>query len=786
MNILKYLPVLSLFLVFTMHALSQNQIPIAKKGIIDLRDWNFNEKGIIELDGEWEFYWNEFLEPGNSNDSVSIMTGRYINVPNSWKDHEYNGEKLSNLGFASYRLKILIKNHNQKLKLQYFLPTMSSRCYVNGRDVLSSGKLGKTKEEANASFVYESQEFSSDSDTLEVLIHVSNFMNPKGGLFSGLQLGTSAQIDKKIIQQSMINSFLLGIFLLMLIYHVVLYLLRRKDISNLYFALSCLGFFVYNGIVDGLFSAFIPNVEFIVLYRLMFLSLTVIVSALFLFVYSLYPEDYNKRAIISITIVGILFIFTTILPEKILISEFVSGGTQVYLIVAAIYTIFVIIKAFFKKRQDAGVLLLGLLILILSMVNDTLHNLNIIHTIVLVNFGLLTFFLFQSYIISARFSRAFGVSEKLTNELQNMNENLENMIIDRTREIETQKEEILAQTEQLKSQNDKLIEMDRFKQGMTSMIVHDLKNPLNTILSVSDSIGTKALTTESETLKGTGLQMLNMVLNILDVNKFEEASMAINFGMHALLDIVKLATKQVEFLVKQKNIQIINNFTSQYKVLCDRDIIERVLVNLFTNAIKYSPHNSSIEILVYPCTGESLPPELKKIDCSENTSEKLLIAVKDNGTGIKQDAIPLIFQKFRQLDAVESGNVKSTGLGLTFCKLAIEAHGGEIGVNAEQEKGSLFWFTLKTNKISKSSDLIEQEKPEKNVLITLSATDKEYLNNYLNELTQLEYYEVTSIRRVLATINADISDPVKAWKDLVELAIKNSNQEEYEKLIKSL
>jgi len=116
-----------------------------------------------------------------------------------------------------------------------------------------------------------------------------------------------------------------------------------------------------------------------------------------------------------------------------------------------------------------------------------------------------------------------------------------------------QKEEIEQQAEELKAANEKLVELDEFKQGMTGMIVHDLKNPLNGIINVSDADSPK---NQLIHIKQSGKQMLNMVLNILDVQKYEEHRVTINKTSVSLFDLSQAAINDVAFLAERKNITI--------------------------------------------------------------------------------------------------------------------------------------------------------------------------------------------------------------------------------------
>jgi len=234
--------------------------------------------------------------------------------------------------------------------------------------------------------------------------------------------------------------------------------------------------------------------------------------------------------------------------------------------------------------------------------------------------------------------------------------------------------------QKIQQQNNQLVELDKFKESMTGMIVHDLKNPLNAIMGLSSM--------ESENdimlmINAAGYQMLNLVMNILDVQKFEDTSMKLSLQNENLNDLVNNAMKQVSLLVKQKNILLTNELENNYVVSADGELIVRVIVNLLTNAIKFTPNSGKIAI------GN------EENDSSQNTNEQFLtICVKDTGQGIPQDKLHLVFEKFGQVVAKKSGGVRSTGLGLTFCKLSVEAHGGKIWVESEVNVGTTFKFTL--------------------------------------------------------------------------------------------
>lgn len=342
-----------------------------------------------------------------------------------------------------------------------------------------------------------------------------------------------------------------------------------------------------------------------------------------------------------------------------------------------------------------------------------------------------------------------------------------NKIISSQKEkVENQKEEIQSQADNLKITNDKLIELDHFKESMTGMIVHDLKNPLNAIINASKTF---SLEKQITIMKQSGKHMLNMVMNILDVHKYEDSEMVLDKKNNSLFEHALNAISEVSFLAKQKSIRIENKISQETGVQSEKEIIERVIVNILTNAIKYTHTNGKISII-----------------CQLPNSNKELVIVKitDTGQGIPADKLDKVFDKFAQVEAKKSGKVRSTGLGLTFCKMAIEAHGGEIGVESEEGKGTTFWFSLPLGEMLEiKKEAVILPKTDK---LVLSANDKIVLEPYISELRNLLVYETSSIEEILARIDAPDSETLQKWKEEISNCLYLMNEEKYRELINLL
>jgi len=333
--------------------------------------------------------------------------------------------------------------------------------------------------------------------------------------------------------------------------------------------------------------------------------------------------------------------------------------------------------------------------------------------------------------------------------------------------LELQNEEITAQTEALKMANNELMELNAFKEMMTSMVIHDLKNPLSSIIGLSNQ---KSPERNLHLIRQSGKQMLNLVMNILDIQKFENTRIPLNLVNVNMTELFNRATSEVSGLIDAKNLEI--KYVGDFRkiVFADNELIERVLINILSNAIKYSGNNAEITI-----SSEDL----------EN-QDFIKISVTDYGPGIEPEHLQKVFDKFSLVSLKKTGAVRSTGLGLSFCKMAVEAHQCSIGVESETGKSTTFWFTLKKGMIKKEVSERMQEILNENVLATLSDDDKEYLRGFVSGLSPLKFYQIGKLIPVLNAVDDTKSLAIKRWKTDIENAVYSNNETQFKKLISAI
>jgi two-component system, sensor histidine kinase and response regulator len=226
--------------------------------------------------------------------------------------------------------------------------------------------------------------------------------------------------------------------------------------------------------------------------------------------------------------------------------------------------------------------------------------------------------------------------------------------------------------------------LDELKDSLTSFIVHDLRNPLTGIngyldlLAVSNNLKKQDLS-DVKKAKQSVKMMIVMISNLLDTAKMENNEMEINAEDCELGEIVSTAIKTIEPMFIEKAIHLFDKTNEKNTgVKVQRGLIERVVQNLLSNAIRYTPEKGNILI-------ES---EL------DEQSKSAVVSVSDRGTGVPREYRQKIFDKFATVEAKEKRIRGSTGLGLTFCKLAVELHGGKIWVEDRNGGGSIFRFSL--------------------------------------------------------------------------------------------
>jgi signal transduction histidine kinase len=238
-------------------------------------------------------------------------------------------------------------------------------------------------------------------------------------------------------------------------------------------------------------------------------------------------------------------------------------------------------------------------------------------------------------------------------------------------------------SEQLQESLERLQAAEKLRDDLTGMIVHDLRIPLTSILSglqTMEMLG--GASADQKQMLGITLQgahaLLGMINDLLDVSKQEDASLKLDYVPLQAGTLIESAVQQVTLLAQYKGVRF--EVTVEPPLLefaGDEEKLRRMLVNLLGNAIKFTPGEGTVSIRA-----------------GIGDEGDICFSVRDTGEGIPEEAFARIFEKFGQVENHRAGRKMSTGLGLTFCKMVAEAHGGRIWVESQVGVGSVFSFTI--------------------------------------------------------------------------------------------
>ncbi|MEB3230714.1 MAG: PAS domain-containing protein [Leptolyngbyaceae bacterium] len=261
---------------------------------------------------------------------------------------------------------------------------------------------------------------------------------------------------------------------------------------------------------------------------------------------------------------------------------------------------------------------------------------------------------------------------------------------------------------QLQQKNQELARATRLKDEFLANMSHELRTPLNAILGMTESLQEEAYGPVNyrqqealETVFQSGTHLLPLINDILDLAKVESGQIDLEYQ---LTNIKELCESSVVFIKQQaykKQIQVQVQIASQLPdVTMDERRIRQALINLLTNAVKFTPDQGSVtlQVMVEP-QSETLPATVQRPGASNPTQGSgtlywLKFAVIDTGIGISQQDMAKLFQPFIQVDSALNRKYAGTGLGLSLVKRIVELHGGTVGLSSQEGQGSQFWFVL--------------------------------------------------------------------------------------------
>lgn len=267
-------------------------VPI-KNGLLDLSVEQYQNSGIIPLNGEWQFYWNEFVP---FNQLESCHPDLMADVPNSWIVYTLDGKPLAGKGYATYRLHVKTQDPiNTTLAVKMSTFSSAYEMYIDEKLIASNGRIGKSEPEELPEYRPMVAIFSTPSSDFDITIYVSNFHYAHGGFWNPAYIGMADKVVTLQEQSTRYESIILGALLLVSLFFLAVFFLNKEFKYALYFALTCLSLGILLDMVGEMSIIKMFNIKsFNVTVWLWYSSIIWFLVSFNLYLHELFPSKYSK------------------------------------------------------------------------------------------------------------------------------------------------------------------------------------------------------------------------------------------------------------------------------------------------------------------------------------------------------------------------------------------------------------------------------------------------------------------------------------------------------------
>jgi class 3 adenylate cyclase len=404
--------------------------PVIRNGAIDLTAYPFNDLNAFSLDGNWLFWPDRLLSPEEVRQDIAQGYSTATRVPRMWAQTGIAGSLSSLMKKGTIALTLNLPPDRRHWAIR--LPNADTACelFIDGRKAASVGTVGTTKKTSVPSNGLTIVNFTADSNTVLLVMHVSNFHTPCTGLWQSPSIGTQRGLADRRDLALILTALVSGALLFMGLYHLTLHFFRKKDINSLLFGvisifLATRNLIMGERILSALFPATALGWEAAMTVEL--LSAHMALPLFFVFFRQLFPRQVRKGAVYVVLAVSAVWAALTIFTPVLFYLRFLSVF-EYFTLAAGLYMLAAICRALARGEEGALIVIVGLSIMILTVINDVLLSRGLIRSFYMTSVGMFFFLFTQAILLSVKFTQLFSVVERFTRELQALNQSLERFI----------------------------------------------------------------------------------------------------------------------------------------------------------------------------------------------------------------------------------------------------------------------------------------------------------------------------------------------------------------------
>lgn len=634
-----------------------------ENGILDLRLADVNSLEPFPLSGIWNAYPGELPSTEEEFLALEKKEPMKLAVPGYWVN-----QGLPAHGYVTYKLQLKLNTYEN---LMFYLKEASSAyrvySYHPERGLVSlggSGILSKTSEGSVGYYGETARAFRAAPDTI-LYIQISNYLYSRGGPYYTPVLGNAQKTLLYLRFKERKKYFFIGFFTILIISHLFLYLHRHKQKQTLWFALLCICWLLRIVLFERISRDWFIESDWMEMLqiRLEYLSFIGFMFFSLMFFFEIYPAYIKSKFHKILFLPVIISLVVTILTPYSVYTKLLQLN-QVYMVIILLIAMYSALKALFHKetRYEGGVIVLGTGVILIATIYDSIVFFQRWDLPLVTDIGFTFFSLCLAIVISSQNSKAWETAEYLTLNLR---------------------KEVDWKTIELRKEKEKAEKTGELKDKFISIVSHDIRSPLFGISSVVNLLTESPPSLSPERTKqvlgeaSTGLKnILNMVEELIKYSRFQNASVFPDyqlFDFHLLLEsLVEKAQNQLEL----KHLSLETNLSESAVGIGDPNLIEHLIWNLITNAIKFTPEGGKIQIFL------------------SEENHNWCLTVKDTGIGMPvywaENVLEEGFLYIRKGTKEEMG----AGVGLAFCKEVAERHGAKLTLQSEENNGTTVQFCL--------------------------------------------------------------------------------------------
>ncbi|MEM7184099.1 MAG: sensor histidine kinase, partial [Spirochaetota bacterium] len=664
-------------------------------GVLDLRQWDFQKIGRVNLRGNWNFYWKYFLVSCSKDTTCSshLPQKTLAKVPNFWNDIQYQGKPIGNFGFASYHIKILLPKNLNSLGIKYTSINEAFALYANDKLLVKTGELGTNAKTSSGQIKPQVVSIPITDTSIDLVFEMSNYHDYHGGFPENIYLGTVDSLHSLRENNIILDFLLIGSLIMSGIYHLSLYFFGRRENYIFTFALFCFAASLYAiSSEEILILKVFPNMSYNSIVKFAFFSDNTTGFLFTSLIHLSFREDSPRIPFYFIFTFFFIMSITSLCLPLYYVTQSIYGMDLAALSVIP-YAIFVLFKAIYHKREGVILFSLGVLGIIITIINDVLYSVQISPYSFLVPLGILFFAVSQTQFLAQRLSKAFTKAENLSHKLQLVSQDLafknDKLVVlnERQKELnQTLEEKVQLRTNDLHKQKELAEKTNLLKDKFVTVLAHDIRSPLTAIntktISLLQSSDTRL---DSQEIRNFLSQQQDILQNVLDMtksilnyNRFRTGNLSIHYeyvSMQEMLDFI--LDNLLKTFLRDKNIKIVHNLQEECILVSDKSLLQEVFLNILTNAIKYCHSEDHISI-----------------ECREEKNS-LYFAIKDTGPGIAADLLENIFQ-FQYTRTIYD---HSSGFGLPITKEIVQMLQGRISIESEDSQGTVVHLYFPYNEV---------------------------------------------------------------------------------------